>query len=73
MDENNCGNCRYWDVVTAGGSYQGQCKRRAPTRNVEHREQSSSSGFYVDGPGNNALWPLTRKEDLCGEHERSYA
>ena len=62
-----CSTCRFWKVVIAGGSYQGQCKRHAPTRNVEIRKQSYSSGPHIDAPGNNALWPLTRKEDWCGE------
>ena len=69
LSKEECGHCRFWDVVIAGGSYQGQCRRHAPTRNIEHREQTSTHGFYTDAPGNNALWPLTRTEWWCGDFE----
>lgn len=60
-----CKECRFWSVVTAGGAYQGQCKRHAPTRDT----QVTMTTIYVDAPSNRALWPLTRPDDGCGDHE----
>ncbi len=65
-----CGGCRFWKLIVAGGSFQGQCHRHAPTRNIEIRAEKHSSAPYADALGNTALWPLTRREDGCGDFQR---
>lgn len=45
-----CINCRFWFPVSA---LSGQCRRRAPTRDLEDRSH----------------WPCTTPNQVCGEHE----
>lgn len=50
MGKTFCINCRFWYPVS---SMSGQCRRRAPTRDLE----------------DNAHWPQTTPNQACGEHE----
>jgi hypothetical protein len=57
-----CNSCRFWEAdyfIEEAPSTMGRCHRRAPSPN----------GTQI--PDADAVWPSTRGDDWCGEHELS--
>lgn len=54
-----CGNCRWWEENRAFdyAEYPGSCKRFAP----------SSFGRHLGSDFPRWVWPITGKDDWCGE------
>jgi hypothetical protein len=59
-ERHNCGSCLWWEEIPeisfkGKGSGTGKCRKKAP---------ASPPLEYEHG----ADWPVTKKEDWCGEH-----
>jgi hypothetical protein len=53
VNQNNCGNCGFWDNTKFFDDKKGLCKFNAPI-------------FSAD---NKTRWPVTREQDWCGRHK----
>lgn len=63
MRNEKCENCKFWIKKVEG---TGECHRDSPSPDM-----SGFIGFeeYGDGTPRLAIWPLTYKDEWCGEHE----
>lgn len=67
-----CKDCKWWDrkLIDNCPKDKGVCRRKSPNICLGqiYPNESSKLGFPVN---HSATWPLTRKDDFCGEFEKN--
>ena len=79
-----CDTCRFWwlqSEATKGSVARGECRRRSPSRTLHDFPEKEFVMLSVRGADplpedlaenqTDAVWPMTRDWDWCGEYEKS--